>query len=242
MMDPANRRSFATTRWSLIAAASDQDSPDSRAALGELCQQYWVPLYAFALRRGFATEDAQDVTQAFFADLLDDDLLSKADASRGRFRGYLLTAFDRFTKSQWRREYAQKRGGHLRKLSLDFGSIDQSRYTESSENPELAFRREWALTLLYRVVARLREEYVDSGQAKLFDQLEHQWNPSAERTPHAEIAKALGIKAAAVDSAAHRIRHRYRAVLRDLVADTVASEDQIEDEIRDLMNSFSEPS
>ncbi|WP_146413413.1 RNA polymerase sigma factor [Crateriforma conspicua] len=277
---------FATTRWSMVVAASRNVSQRSRrdagdvpsssnrpagdkpvsedqsfgrsaydvqcptdeanAALESLCETYWPPLYAFAIRRGYSVADAQDLTQDFFAHLMQSDFLAKADADRGRFRTFLLTVFERFAASQWRKASAQKRGGDHATLQLDFGAADEGARlagepTAKGMSPDRFFQQQWALTLLSKVIDQLRQEYSHRKSLDLFEALESQWNPGAAPGESYEIvAQRLGMTSGAVKVAAHRIRARYRTVLRELVAETVADEAEVEDEIRDLMNSFSD--
>jgi len=226
---------FATTRWSLVAAAGDPAAPDSRQALAELCRAYWYPVYAYVRRRGHDHHAAQDLTQAFFARLLEKNDLAAADRTRGRFRSYLLTACQHFLANEHDRETARKRGGGKAHLPLDFAGADgrYSREPADEATPERVFDRRWALELLDRAVGELRSEYEQSGRAKLFDALKDCLAGKAE-VAYADLARQLGMTEGAVKVAVHRLRQRYRDRLREAIADTVATPEEVDDEIRDL--------
>ncbi len=164
---------FATTRWSLVISAGHKSSPDSRRALGSLCEVYWYPLYAYARRRVSDTNEAQDLTQAFFAELLEKNYVGSATPSRGRFRAFLLTAFKHFLSKQWEKAKAQKRGGGRAPIPLDFESAD-SRYRiepSSGLTAEQLYDRQWAVTLLGQIMERLENEFVQSGKTEQFAEL-----------------------------------------------------------------------
>lgn len=226
---------FATTRWSLVAAAADPADPQTRAALAALCTAYWYPVYGYVRRQGHPHHAAQDLTQAFFARLLEKNDLAAADQTRGRFRSFLLAACRHFLLNERDKEAAKKRGGGRHRLALDFADADGrfSREPATEETPERAFDRQWALGLLARAVAELRAEYVESGRGKLFDALKDVLVGGAE-VGYAELAGQLGMTEGAVKVAVHRLRQRYRDRLRAAIADTVSSADEIDDEVRDL--------
>jgi RNA polymerase sigma-70 factor (ECF subfamily) len=226
---------FATTRWSLVAAATDPAAPHAREALADLCRLYWFPIYAYVRRRGQDHHAAQDLTQAFFARLLEKNDLAAADKIRGRFRSYLLTACQHFLANAHDHDTAKKRGGGRPHLPLDFADAD-TRYSHEptdEETPERAFDRQWALGLLDRALGELRAEYADSGRATLFDALKDSLAGGAE-VPYADLARELGMTEGAVKVAVHRLRQRYRDRLRGLIADTVEKPEDVDDEIRDL--------
>ena len=226
---------FATTRWSLVAAAADPADPQTRAALAALCTAYWYPVYGYVRRQGHPHHAAQDLTQAFFARLLEKNDLAAADQTRGRFRSFLLAACRHFLLNERDKEAAKKRGGGRHRLALDFADADGrfSREPATEETPERAFDRQWALGLLARAVAELRAEYVESGRGKLFDARKDVLVGGAE-VGYAELAGPLGMTEGAVKVAVHRLRQRYRDRLRAAIADTVSSADEIDDEVRDL--------
>jgi RNA polymerase sigma factor (sigma-70 family) len=230
---------FASTRWSLVAAAGNGPSPEAQLALATLCQVYWYPLYTYARRQVVSVEDAQDLTQAFFAQLLEKDYLQAADPQRGKFRSFLLTAFKHFMAKERDRANAQKRGGDRRVLSLDF-QAGETRYSlepASQGTPETIYERRWALTLLEQALTRLRQEYTDAGKQQLFESLKASLTGDGSSEPYARIATQLGMSEQAVKVAVHRLRQRYKELLRDEIAQTVTSADEIDDELRDLFNA-----
>ena len=226
---------FATTRWTLVAAAAGADSPAARQALADLCRSYWYPLYAYIRRRGHDHHRAQDLTQAFFARLLEKNDLTAADRSRGRFRSFLLTACQHFLANQHDHDTARKRGGGRVHLSIDFEDAE-GRYTAEpahDETPERLFDRRWALELLDQALAELRNEYDDSGRGKLFDAIKGSLAGGAE-VAYADLARQLEMTEGAVKVAVHRLRQRYRDRLRAAIAETVEKPEDIDDEVRDL--------
>jgi RNA polymerase sigma factor (sigma-70 family) len=226
---------FATTRWSLVARAQDAAAPEARQALTELCTAYWYPVYAYARRRGHNHHAAQDLTQGFFARLLEKNDLAAADRTRGRFRSFLLTACQHFLANQHDHDTAKKRGGGRVHVTLDFTDADgrYSREPADSTTPERVFDRQWALGILDRVLAGLRDEYEESGRVKLFDTLKGCLTGATE-AGYAELADQLRMTVGAVKVAVHRLRQRYRDRLRAAIAETVATPEEVEDEIRDL--------
>ena len=231
---------FATTHWSVVRSAQDKDSPRSVEALESLCRTYWYPLYAFARRQGRRPHDAQDLTQEFFARLLKKDYLKAAAKEKGRFRTFLLVALKRFLANEWDRQHAQKRGGFAPIVSID-RELAESRFAAEPAHqlqPDVLFDRQWAMTLIERVMARLQEEYLTSGRAKLFEYLRSCLAKDESALPYAEIAARLNLTEAAVKMAIHRLRARYREILRAEIADTVASPEEIEEEIRHLFSTF----
>ncbi len=233
--DPVCRR-FATTRWSLVAAAGQSGSDEAQQALATLCEVYWYPLYAYARQRLPSVHDAQDQTQAFFAELLQKDYLQAADPRRGRFRAFLLTAFKHFLSRQRERDQAQKRGGGTRRLSLDFRGGERRFGLEPADHatPETAFERRWALAILEQALRRLRQEFTDSGKAPLYEALKGALEGDGPQESYARIGQELSISEAAVKVAVYRLRRRYQELLRAEIAETVASPEEIEDELRDL--------
>jgi RNA polymerase sigma-70 factor (ECF subfamily) len=227
---------FASTRWSLVLAAGQRDSPESEAALATLCQLYWYPLYAYARRRLSRAEDAQDLTQAFFAQLMEKGYLRQADRARGKFRSFLLIAFKHFLAKEQERAHAQKRGGGRRVLSLDFDSGERRYLHEPSHNstPEALYERGWALTLLQRGLARLRDELATVGNQRLFECLKGTLTVDEPTRPYAELAGELGMSVEAIKVAVHRLRRRYRELVRDEIGQTVRTAQEIEEELRDL--------
>jgi RNA polymerase sigma-70 factor (ECF subfamily) len=233
------RRRFATTRWSLVLAAGESRSQRSERALAELCSQYWYPLYAYTRRRGYGTDDARDLTQAFFAKLLEKQDLRVADPKRGRFRTFLLSSMKNFLAGEWRKEHALKRGGEVEILFLDFDSAEESYGVEPSHglSPEAIYERRWAFGLLERAVTDLQSQYEKAGNAELFDALKGFLGGEDDVLPYSDLSQRLGQSEGALRTAASRLRARWRKRLRELVAETVNEETEIHDELRTLIAS-----
>jgi RNA polymerase sigma-70 factor (ECF subfamily) len=233
---PAGARRFATTRWSLVAAAGQGAAPEAQEALAVLCQAYWYPLYAYARRHLPSAHDAQDLTQAFFAELLEKHYLEAADPRRGKFRSFLLTAFKHFLSKQRERDAAQKRGGGRPTLSLDFHGAESRYRLEPADQttPEMVYERRWALAILEQALCRLRQELANANKEKLFERLKGVLEGDGPQDSHALIGAELGMSEQAVKVAVHRLRRRYRELLRAEVAQTVAGPEQVDDELRDL--------
>ncbi len=214
---------FATTHWSLVVAAGQGDSPDAKAALATLCQIYWYPLYAYVRRHGHNPHEAQDLTQEFFARLLEKDYLHDADRERGKFRSFLLTAFKHFLSKERDRANALKRGGGRPTLSLDLPAGEQRYRREPADQstPETIYERRWALTLLDQVITRLREEFVAAGKGPLFERLKVFLTGERGPEPYARLAVELDLTEGALKVAIHRMRRRYRELLRAEIAQTV---------------------
>jgi len=226
---------FATTHWSLVVAAGKRQTPDGESALATLCETYWYPLYAYVRRRGYDAQDAQDLTQGFFAALLEKDWLEDADQDRGRFRSFLITAFKRYVSKQRERENAQKRGGHLVRLSLDF-EVGESQYRfEPSHDatPDRIFERRWALTVLDNSLARLRQEYEAAEKARLFDSLKV-FLTGDKASSCNQLAGELDMTEGAVKAAVYRLRKKYRELIHAEISQTVADPGDVDDELRSL--------
>jgi DNA-directed RNA polymerase specialized sigma24 family protein len=226
---------FATTHWSLIATAA-ADSPESKAALAQLCEAYWFPVYAYIRRKGHDRAMAEDLTQGFFARLLEKNDLAAADRTRGRFRSFLLAACQHFLANQHDHETARKRGGGQRVLSLDFDSAEGKFTREPAANHDSAerlFERRWAVELLDRALAELRMEYVQTDRGALFDVLKPTLAGDAN-TGYEAISNQLGLSIGSVKVAVHRLRQRYRDRIRDVIGRTVADPADVDAEIRDL--------
>ena len=232
---------FVTTRWSLVLQARDKGDPDGVAALADLCRAYWFPLYAFIRKRSRDGHEAQDLTQSFFARLLEKDFLDDVQPERGRFRAFLLAAVRHFVANEWDKQRAAKRGGGRWQQSLDAAAFDwesgESRYlTDPSHDltAERLFERQWALALLERVLNRLRDEHQAAGKLGQFETLQPFLSLARDSANYDEAAQQLDTTEAAARVAAHRLRKRYRQLLRDEIAHTVATSDEIDDEIRHL--------
>jgi RNA polymerase sigma-70 factor (ECF subfamily) len=231
---------FATTHWSVVVSARDHSSPKSGEALESLCKAYWLPLYAYCRRSGHSPANAEDLTQGFFARLLEKDYLKSASQEKGRFRSFLLVALKRFIANEWDHQHALKRGGFTRFVSID-QELAESRFaSEPAHNlqPDLLFDRQWAMTLLDHTLARLRQEYLETGRAQLFEYLHGCLAKDETALPYAEIATRLNLTEAAVKMAVHRLRIRYREILQNEIAQTVASPSDVELEMKHLFAAF----
>ncbi len=237
---PGRGDCFVTTRWTMVLAAGRRSSPDSDRALAELCRNYWFPLYAYVRRRGHSREDAEDLTQAFFAGFLARNHLEGLAAERGRFRAFLLASLKHFLANEWDRSQRQKRGGGTPLLSLDWQEADARYHLEPVDpgNPERLFDREWALALLEQVVGRLGLECAAAGKADLFTHTKSFLIGGDEPAAHAAAAAALDMDPGAVRVAVHRLRKRYRELLRDEIAQTLADPTRVEDELRSLQDAL----
>ena len=228
---------FTTTHWSVVLAARGEDSPRAEDALAELCRTYWYPLYAYVRRRGQGPHDAQDLTQAFFERLLEKGFLRAADRNKGRFRTFLLTAFDHFLANEWRRGQTRKRGGGRHLISLDDDSVENRYRLEPrhDESPERLFERRWALALLDQAMNRLEQETIASGKALLFDAVKPIIGGDRADLPHSQLAARLGLTANALSLALLRFRRRYGELIREEIARTVADAGSVDEELRHLM-------
>jgi RNA polymerase sigma factor (sigma-70 family) len=231
---PAIRPEFRTTHWSVVLAAGSASAEQSNAALEALCRTYWHPLYAFVRREGYAVEEAQDLTQAFFARLLERRDLATVQQHKGRFRSYLLASLKNFLINEWHRARTVKRGGDRAFIPLDEILDEERLCAQPADNvtAESLFERRWALTLLETVLARLETEF--AGDARVFQCWKRTLNDDAA-PPLAATAAELGTNENALKQAFHRLRGRYRQLLREEVAHTVAQPGEIEDELRHLV-------
>ena len=229
---------FRTTHWSAVLAARDQNSSQAQAALAELCQTYWYPLYAYIRRRGNNPTDAEDLTQGFFARLLEKNYIGDVTPGMGRFRSFLLTSLNHFLANEWDRAQSSKRGGGKVIISLDDQDPEARYQFEPVENitPETLFEQRWAMTVLERVLARLREEFVATEKTELFDHLKVFLTADRPDCSYAEIAARTGLKEGAVKVAVHRLRRRYGELLRAEIANTVSDPAEIAEELRHLIS------
>lgn len=227
---------FVTTRWSVVVAAQEE-SPAAAEALEMLCRTYWKPLYAFVRREGLNRDDARDLTQGFFALLIERRDLDAVRKEKGRFRSYLLTAFKHFLTDEWRRATAIKRGKGQRPISLDDLGAEERVEMDAADRmtPELIYERRWASTVLENVLMRLKNEYRAAGKSKLFEALKQLLPDEPGAPSQAEIGQKLGMNANAVRQAFYRFRRRYQSLLREEIAHTVASPGEVEDELRHLI-------
>ena len=239
MDDPSGPRQFATTHWSLVGAARFDEASQTRArdALEELCRAYWYPLYAFVRSRGHSAADAQDLTQAFFARIIEIGGFASVDRGRGRFRSYLLGALKHFLANEWHRVQTQKRGGQVDFIEWD-ALNPEGRYAgaqQLSDDPDLFFDREWALETVAGALQALREEMESAGKSRQFELLKGSLAGEGE-LPREEVAARLEMSEGAVKVAVHRLRQRYRRLLRAAIAETVSDEADLDDEMRYLVD------
>ena len=232
---------FVTTHWSVVSAAQGGDSPQAEQALETLCRAYWYPLYVFVRRRGQSPEDAEDLVQEFFARLLQKHYLDAVEPERGRFRTFLIMALKRFMANEWDRSRAKKRGGGQELLSLDT-ALAENRYREECPvemEADLAFERQWALTLLDEALTRVAAEQNALGKIAEFELLRPFLTPGSGPVSYGEVARKLGTTEVAVRMAVHRLRRRYRQVFREALAQTVATPPDVDAEMRYLLEVLS---
>lgn len=234
-------RQFATTHWSIVRAINRENIAEANSALQELCQTYWYPLYTYVRRQGNDASTSADLTQAFFADLLQRKDLRDVDPSLGKFRSFLLTALKHFLINQWDKARAKKRGGGKSPLSLDFGEADNRYRMEPShaQTPELIYQKQWAKTLLDRVFKALRSEFAERGKAHQFDKLKKFLSGKNSEETLGEAADQLSMTEVAVKVAVHRMRQRFGEILRAEIENTVSTAEEVDTEIQQLFDVFS---
>jgi RNA polymerase sigma-70 factor (ECF subfamily) len=232
---------FTTTHWSVVLAARDMASPGADVALAELCRTYWYPLYAFVRRKGHGPEDAQDLTQAFFARLLEKNYVTQADRERGRFRTFLLAALSHFLSDEWDKARRLKRGGGREIISFDAPSAEERYRMEPIDQLDAAklYERRWVTTLFDRVLARLEQEFRDSGKGGLFDSLKGSLLAEDTGSSYAQLGAGLGMSEDAVKQAVRRMRRRYRELFREEISQTVAGPGEVEDELKHIFAALS---
>ena len=225
---------FPTTRWTLVVAAGDPQRKEARAALVSLCENYWYPLYAYLRRRGYPADQAQDLTQEFFTRVLEGRYLNRAEPSKGRFRAFILTSLSFFVADEGDRQRARKRGGG-RVASLEVSSGEKRYQLEPAhdETPERIFERRWALSVLDRVMERLREEFRQHGRPEHFERLKVFLLGESDAS-YARLALEMNASEGALRVVIHRLRRRYRELFRQEIADTVADPSEVESELRYL--------
>jgi RNA polymerase sigma-70 factor (ECF subfamily) len=238
MTDLKSDRRFPLTSWSLVIAAGQRNAPGSRDALSHLCSLYWYPLYAYVRRHGLDVDRAQDLTQAFFALLLDKNYIQDARRERGKFRSFLLASLKHFLANERDRNIALKRGGGIPAVSLDMclrdGEAQYAREPGHELTPERIFEQRWAMTLIELVRDRLSREFAGAGKADQFQRLSGFIADEAD-VPYREIAAEIGMTEGSVKVAVHRLRRRFREILRDEVMQTVSGVEEVDDEISFLM-------
>jgi RNA polymerase sigma-70 factor (ECF subfamily) len=242
MSQPANldpRRcadQMPSTLWSVVLRARDRATPEADEALAVLCRAYWYPLYVYIRRQVGSADQAENLTQAFFARLLEKDFLAAVDAHKGKFRAFLLACCKHFLANERDRQRAQKRGGGQPLVSLDRPSAEErySREPADTFDPERHYQRSWALVLLEQTLEQLRQEYHGGGKGPLYEQLKGALLGEDSALSYAEIGAAVGMSDAAVKKAAQRLRQRYRELLKERIAATVDGPEAVEEEVREL--------
>jgi len=230
---------FPTTRWTLVLAAGKPGRNEAQPALVSLCENYWYPLYAYLRRRGYSADQAQDLTQEFFVRVLEGKYIDRADPEKGRFRSFILTSLKFFVADEGDRDRAQKRGGGtLEPLEFLSGEERYQREPAHDETPERIFERRWALSVIDRVVEKLREEYVHHGRPEHFERLKI-FLIGQPDAPYASLAREMNTSEGALKVAIHRLRKRYRELFRQEIADTVADPAEVESELRFLATVLS---
>jgi DNA-directed RNA polymerase specialized sigma24 family protein len=241
-LETAPRRIFATTHWSVVQAAGENGSEPSAEALETLCDAYWSPIYVYVQRKGYGPDEAKDLTQEFFSQLIAKHQLRLADRNKGRFRSFLLSALHFFLAREWSRAHRQKRGGHYRFVSLDQPVCDDDLRFEPAdkETPEKLFQRDWALTVLRQAMTALEDECARGGKAELFREVKPILCGERGSSTYTRIAERLSMTDGAVRVAVHRLRQRYGELLRTEVARTVDAEDEVEEELLSLRQALTE--
>ena len=232
---------FRTTSWTLVLAAGAKGTPTSQEALAQLCRAYWQPIYVFIRRKGHSPDQAQDLTQGFFAVLLEKNYLADADRQRGRFRSFLLTSVKHFLANEWDRSHALKRGGFQDSIPIDPVEAETWYAPQAVEQqtPGTLFERRWAVSVLERAMEKLRAEFARAGKTEHFDRLAAFLNRADAEARYATLAAQMGISPGALRIAVHRMRRRYKILLRAEIAETVSEPEQIQDEIRFLLSALS---
>lgn len=238
-LGPKGDARFATTHWSMVLEARDGQNADADAALEALCSAYWYPLYAYGRRSGIAPDEAKDLTQQFFQQLLEKQFLDSVHPSKGKFRSFLLATFKNLVKTEWRRANAQKRGGGQVILSID-EQDPEGRYKcepQDDTTPDQLYERQWAQTLVERSIGRLKDEW--ESQGKPFEKLKVYLLGQKGDSPFAEMASELGTTENALKASVHRMRRRYGEIFRSEVALTVNDPNEVDEELQHLLGALS---
>jgi RNA polymerase sigma-70 factor (ECF subfamily) len=238
---PRNSSHFSETHWSIVIAAGQKDSLAGEA-LQKLCKVYWYPLYAFLRRQGQSRQDAEDLTQEFFARLLARNDLATVDRSKGRFRSFLLASMKHFLANEWDKTRAQKRGGGKQIFSINLED-SESRYAAEPTHditPDKLYDRRWAMTILDQVMVKLREEMRAEGKLDQFEQMKLFLTGNKGEVRYAKVAENLGMSETAVKTAVHRLRKRYRQLLSAVISDTVETRQDVEQEMHYLLAALAE--
>lgn len=239
---PVRRAVFPSTHWTVVLTAAASGAPESEGAMGRLCETYWYPVYGFVRMKGYAPNEAEDLTQEFLCRMVHQDLLAGLTSEGGRFRAFLLTALKRFLANEWNRDHAQKRGGGRIMVSIDVTAENHyQKEIADQTTPETLFERSWALAVLSRVFAGLKAEYRAAGKEALFARVEGCLPGAQSQTTSGGAGAELQMSEAAIRMAAHRLRRRYGQLLRSEIAATVSRRDEIDAEIRYLIEIMGRP-
>jgi RNA polymerase sigma factor (sigma-70 family) len=240
-MPQAGRHRFATTHWSLVIRAGGSSSPGASKALAELCETYWYPAYAFVRRSGHSTEEAADLTQAFFTQVLEKHYLKDAKPERGRFRSFLLASLRHFLSNERDWHQAVKRGGKVPHVPFELDNGERMYQLEPANDmtPERIYERRWTLTVLDKAMARVSAKYEATGRRELFQRLQPTL-AGDESAPYRDLAEALGVSEGSLRVVAHRMRKEFAAALRGVIAETVEHPEEIDDELRYLLKVVSQ--
>jgi RNA polymerase sigma factor (sigma-70 family) len=234
-LEASSPRDFRTTRWSLVLRAGGAHEPTSAEALESLCRTYWRPLFAFVLRRGFDEQTAQDLTQGFFADLLERKAIARADHRRGKFRTFLLSAFENFLANEWDKQRRMKRGGQFTFVPMDVVLAEQQRLAGEELPPDKLFERRWAEELIARALGRLKAEMQAARHATRYEVLKAYLVDDKGALPYENAAEQTGLSLGALKTVVRRMRLRYGQLMREEIAETVSSPAEVDDEIRHLL-------
>jgi len=236
---PLMNQRFTTTHWSVVLTCGADDTVSSAAAMEQLCRTYWYPLYAYVRRRGHPVEEAKDLTQEFFARLIEKEWVTAADANKGRFRTFLLIALNHFLAKEWRRQRAAKRGGGRRPICLD-DTAEARHINEPASNatPERLYERRWALSVFSQALSRLRAQYVTLGKQQHYECFKKFLSTQPDDGEYAAVGQELEMSPGAVAAAVHRLRQQYRDAVRAEVSQTVESPGELEEEMRWLLQAL----
>jgi len=236
----AGGSSFATTRWTMVVAAGQEDSPEARQALEFLCRKYWSPLYCYLRRQGHDRSRAEDFVQGFFTHLLEKRGLQSVRPQKAKFRSFLLASLKNFVADECRRAQSERRGGGKCLLPLEFEQAETWYSLEPSDrlSADKLFDRSWVMTVIARAMEMLKHEYAQGGKGELFEQLKDHVATEPKEGFYRQCADRLGMSEGAVRVAAHRLRRRLRELIRGEIAETVTTPEQLEEEIRDLFTAF----
>jgi len=232
---------FATTHWSVVLAAGRDQSDPAQRALETLCRGYWYPIYVYVRRKGYGPDDAQDLTQEFFAQLIKKEQLRLADREKGKFRTFLLAMLDYFLLREWNRAHRQKRGGEFTFISMDQQTPEQRYQIEPADNdtPDKRFLRQWALTVLQQALNELGRECHAHGKGPFFEEVRSLLSGESDGLAYPEIGRRLAMSEGALRVAVHRLRQRYGELLRNEIAQTVSTPEEVDEEVRCLLQALS---